>query len=91
MDTTEYDPDEALSLDAGVGWKRFGRITLDIEDALENLAPSARLRLLHLLGRSIEERTIVAATAARDIGASWAEVGELLGVTKQAAQQRFGA
>ena len=27
---------------------------------------------------------------ARDAGMSWAEVGDLLGITRQAAQQRFG-
>lgn len=27
----------------------------------------------------------------RQLGATWAEIGESLGITKQAAQQRFGA
>lgn len=30
------------------------------------------------------------ATNAREKGATWAEIGEVLGITKQGAQQRFG-
>ncbi len=32
-----------------------------------------------------------AVEAARTTGTSWREIGDVLGVTKQAAQQRFGA
>ncbi|MFZ0250618.1 MAG: hypothetical protein WAL61_11795 [Acidimicrobiales bacterium] len=28
---------------------------------------------------------------ARDLGASWADIGRILGTTRQAAQQRFGS
>jgi hypothetical protein len=31
-----------------------------------------------------------AARAARDAGASWAQIGDALGLTRQAAQQRWG-
>jgi hypothetical protein len=39
----------------------------------------------------IEEATHRAVYAAREDGASWSEVAACLGVTKQAAQQRYGS
>ena len=35
--------------------------------------------------------TRVAISHARNSGASWAEIGNILGISKQAAQQRYGA
>lgn len=57
--------------------------------------PLARLRAavetaeeLHELGDELVDRVV---REARDSGSSWAEIGALLGVSKQAAQQRFTA
>lgn len=44
------------------------------------------------LARARSERQIVdAITAARSKGVSWQRIGELLGTSAQAAQQRYGA
>jgi hypothetical protein len=44
------------------------------------------------LARARSERQIVdAVTAARASGVSWQRIGELLGTSAQAAQQRYGA
>ncbi|MCP5068639.1 MAG: hypothetical protein GY946_18915 [bacterium] len=44
------------------------------------------------LARARSERQIVeAVTAARTKGVPWARIGELLGTSAQAAQQRYGA
>ncbi len=40
--------------------------------------------------RSVVESLAPAVADARNAGCSWASIGEALGVTKQAAQQRFG-
>ncbi len=37
-----------------------------------------------------EERVVSALRNARGAGASWAQVGDALGISRQAAQQRFG-
>ncbi|MDH3193869.1 MAG: hypothetical protein OEM40_06065 [Acidimicrobiia bacterium] len=44
------------------------------------------------VARARSERQIVeAVTAARNAGISWSKIGELLGTSAQAAQQRYGA
>lgn len=53
--------------------------------------PLAALGDLRRLGRLLGQAVPLAADAARDFGASWSAIGDRLGVTKQAAQQRFTA
>ena len=44
------------------------------------------------LARARSERQIIeAVSAARDAGITWARIGDLLGTSPQAAQQRYGA
>jgi hypothetical protein len=44
------------------------------------------------LARARSEREVVdAVTAARSAGTSWNKIGEILGTSAQAAQQRYGA
>jgi len=44
------------------------------------------------VARARSERQVVeAVTAARTTGISWSKIGELLGTSAQAAQQRYGA
>lgn len=63
----------------------------------ENRAPAseieAELRSVNVYARLIQEEQAHlehSIARARFAGASWAAVGEELGITKQAAQQRFG-
>jgi hypothetical protein len=53
-------------------------------DPIRALEAAHDLQLLLSLG------SLGAATAARGQGRTWAEIGLALGITKQAAQQRFG-
>lgn len=43
------------------------------------------------LGRDIEDATDIAVAGLRSFGYSWAEIGTRIGVSRQAAQQRWGA
>lgn len=48
------------------------------------------LTLLLNLGAEVENATRHAVIGLRDQGFSWAEIGNRLGITRQAAQQRWG-
>jgi hypothetical protein len=48
------------------------------------------LSLLASLGADVENATRQAVTGLREHGYSWADIGARLGVTRQAAQQRWG-
>lgn len=54
------------------------------DDARRALAAAAELR------REAERLQAVAVRRARTTGLSWAEVAELLGVTRQAAHRKYG-
>jgi hypothetical protein len=49
------------------------------------------LRQLSLLVHSAEKATALVVADLRREGATWEAIGELLGVTRQAAQQRYGS
>jgi len=49
------------------------------------------LTLMTTLAHEIDAAIGSAVTGLRDYGYSWAEIGSRLGVTRQAAQQRWGA
>lgn len=51
----------------------------------------AGLRTTAALRRGLETLQTELVTTARDEGASWAAIGEALGVTTQAAHQRFSS
>jgi hypothetical protein len=56
--------------------------------------PGAELTELVEAARALrlaEQRVERAARRARDAGASWSHLGDAIGITRQAAQQRFGA
>ena len=59
---------------------------LEWEDPAELRRVSAASKRLGLADAELRS----AVTAARTVGRSWAEIGVVLGVSKQAAQQRFG-
>jgi hypothetical protein len=54
------------------------------------LIPLATVTAVRSLARVVEEGLREAVQNARDAGHTWAEIGELLGTTRQAAFQRFG-
>jgi hypothetical protein len=49
----------------------------------------ARLRVLLGQAHSIRTETTATVKAAREWGASWAEIGDALGISQQGAQQRY--
>ncbi|MGH8951582.1 MAG: Clp protease N-terminal domain-containing protein [Acidimicrobiia bacterium] len=62
-------------------------IASSVRTPLENLSES--VGLAHHLGEMADHLIGHFVDQARNAGASWAEIGEALGVTKQAAQKRF--
>ena len=64
-----------------------------VAKALASLAdvpdPMARLDAVRRVREAVERLEQEAAAAARAAGAPWKRIGELYGVSKQAAQQRF--
>ncbi len=53
-----------------------------------HLGTAVRLREIVRVAEHLQHDAV---TAARQAGASWADVGQALGITRQASQQRFGA
>ena len=73
---------------------RIGRLILDdgadpvdAHDRLDHLALVDRASRAHGATRDLLHQSVAAARAS---GHSWAAVGDVLGLTRQAAQQRFG-
>ncbi|MCT1458793.1 hypothetical protein M3G03_04430 [Aestuariimicrobium sp. p3-SID1156] len=54
-----------------------------MESALDDLSASRAER------EQAEERELASVRTARQAGASWSRIGEIYGLTKQGAQQRF--
>ena len=84
-----------IPVDANVPDFKTARATmLDARDNLRRASqlPLAADALAHLLGAldmlELAERALVA--AAREQGSTWEQLGDVLGVTRQAAPQRFG-
>ena len=61
-----------------------------IRHAVEDGAPLERIHRAALARAEAAELEAVAVREARAAGASWSQIGDALGVTKQAAQMRFG-
>jgi len=59
-----------------------------------NQPPAAQLRAAVDVGRELTDSSDVLigrfVAQARDAGLSWAEIGQVFGTSKQAAQQRYG-
>jgi hypothetical protein len=56
----------------------------ELEDPLERVWAASRA------AQAVHELTREAVSIARDQGATWTDIGDVLGTTRQAAQQRFG-
>jgi hypothetical protein len=65
------------------------RIAVDSVPADEKLTPMEAVVVVRSLARVVEDGLHEAVQAARQAGHTWAEIGELLGTTRQAAFQRF--
>ena len=66
--------------------KRLGRALTaltQLEDPLRRLDAARQAR------EEVEKLELEALRASRAVGRTWAEIGELYGLTKQGAQQRF--
>lgn len=87
-DSNDLAPDDYLALDDAAGNRYLGRIAAAIHDPRDAGTP-AQLRALHIAKTSLELQTRHVVAEARDQGASWSQIGELLGMTRQAAQQRY--
>jgi Protein of unknown function (DUF3887) len=66
------------------------RVALDGVPADPALAPLEAVTVVRSLARVVEDGLREAVQQARQAGHTWAEIGELLGTTRQAAFQRFG-
>lgn len=66
------------------------RTLIETIEAAQETTLTPRLTALHSAAQQLEELTTQTVHRARVAGASWAEVGTALEVTKQAAQQRYG-
>jgi len=66
------------------------RVALDDVPADPTIAPLEAVIVIRSLARLVEDGLRQAVQLARQAGHTWAEIGELLGTTRQAAFQRFG-
>jgi hypothetical protein len=66
------------------------RVALDDVPEDAALAPLAAVAVIRSLARVVEDGMREAVQRARQAGHTWAELGDLLGTTRQAAFQRFG-
>jgi hypothetical protein len=66
------------------------RVAMDDVPAEAQLGPLPTVGVIRSLARVVEEGMREAVQQARQAGHTWAELGELLGTTRQAAFQRFG-
>ena len=66
------------------------RVALDGVPSAATLTPLETVAVVRSLARAVEDGMREAVQQARRAGHTWAELGELLGTTRQAAFQRFG-
>jgi hypothetical protein len=66
------------------------RVAVDGIPADAALTPFTTITAIRSLARVVEDGLREAVQAARRAGHTWAEIGDLLGTTRQAAFQRFG-
>ena len=66
------------------------RVALDDVPPDDALTPLGAVSVVRSLARVVEDGMREAVQAARQAGHTWAELGDLLGTTRQAAFQRFG-
>lgn len=67
----------------------FDALLADLQSILSQAAPLRRLQLLSALNAQVIEAFAVAGPAARDRGATWQQIGDAAGITRQSAQQKW--
>ena len=64
--------------------------TTDIASAIDGGEPQEALRAVSALRRLADQIERRAVLSARDAGWSWAQIGDALGVSRQAIHKRYG-
>ena len=78
-------------------WDRLARAILEARPGLAERLPTdpqAYLELISLVSAARSETAVLLSTAvasARRAGCTWNQIGDVLGVTRQAAQQQYGS
>lgn len=75
--------------DDAMGRSRFLASQYGEELRMRNAHPLQRLRTMTQLNTATRETELAVVRYCREQGASWADIGRALGVTRQAARQRF--
>lgn len=83
MSTTRSD--QARNLEKWAAKVRPDDLVVAVTDALQTIAALVDQR------DAIDSALVAAVGAAREAGHSWSEIGVMLGVSKQAAQQRYSS
>jgi hypothetical protein len=82
-DRAEADPK------ANVAWQVNMALPPDVATATKDIDPLVMLVMLAFGRARIDDKMLEVVRACRDDGKSWTQIGEILGVSKQAAWERF--
>ena len=90
---TTTDANDLLELNDRAGMQLLGSLSGPDLNLSKNddVTALASLRTLYIMTRLIETSVREYVDHARGNGASWAQIGRALDLTRQAAQQRYGA
>lgn len=80
--------DRRLTCNAYPAVPRVSIFPLDVESA--DTMPALHLRIMRETAQRVENETRVTVYALREAGWSWSRIANVLGTSKQAAQQRYG-
>jgi hypothetical protein len=72
-----------------IGGSHAKRLTKALDDLGSAKQPTPRLDAVRRLREAAERLEQAQVDAARQAGLTWAEIGQVYGLTKQGAQQRF--
>ena len=86
-DTRATQPAETLSVNKSLTTESRQSI---VDNVPEQAAALAAIDRAQALARNAEEELAMTVTRARESGHTWAEIGQILGTSRQAAFQRFG-
>ncbi len=81
-DVAESDPNVTA-------WQVNISLPADVSTATDDIDPLVMLVMLTFGRARVEDKTVEVVRACRDNGKSWTQIGEILGVSKQAAWERY--